>query len=236
MATRTSYHFGTQFFIGLLVIFLGIVFTLDNLNVIYAHDILRFWPVFLVLYGLAKLASPAQHGKVFGLIVFLFGIGLLLHSFGVIEFRMRDWWPLILIVFGVSMLMKTRSRHHVFHNHRVVVDAEPESFIHLVAVMSGYERKNNSQDFRGGEITAIMGGCELDLRSASINDGEAIIDVFAFWGGINIKVPEDWIIILRGTPIMGGIEDTTRPIKEETKKRLVVTGTVIMGGVEISNV
>ena len=58
-----------------------------------------------------------------------------------------------------------------------------------------------------------MGGCEIDLRQAAIN-GEAVIDVFAMWGGIEIRVPENWTVIGRVTPIMGGFEDTTRPPRD----------------------
>ena len=47
-----------------------------------------------------------------------------------------------------------------------------------------------------------MGGCEIDLRQAAI-DGEAVIDVFAIWGGIEIRVPEDWTVVGRVTPAHG---------------------------------
>jgi hypothetical protein len=80
-----------------------------------------------------------------------------------------------------------------------------------------------------------MGGCEIDLRNASIESGDAIIDVFAFWGGVEIRVPMDWTVIVDATPLLGGFDDKTRPPETPSKKRLVLKGYAIMGGVEISN-
>jgi Cell wall-active antibiotics response 4TMS YvqF len=106
-----------------------------------------------------------------------------------------------------------------------------------IAVMSGVVRRSNTQAFRGADLTAIMGGCEIDLRQASITPGtEAIIDVFAFWGGIDIKVPEDWVVITRAVPLMGGIEDKTHSPGSVPAKTLILQGIVIMGGVTIKNV
>ena len=82
---------------------------------------------------------------------------------------------------------------------------------------------------------AVIGGCEIDLRHASIAEGrEAVIDAFALWGGIEIKVPEDWEVVNRGSAFLGGFENKTRPLPGAAK-RLVVTGTAIMGGVEVKN-
>ena len=101
--------------------------------------------------------------------------------------------------------------------------------------MSGFKRTSNTQNFKGGELTAIMGGCEIDLRQASIKDGEAVIDVFAFWGGIELKVPLDWSVVIEATPLLGGFDDKTRPPQGGSAKRLVVKGYAIMGGFEITN-
>ncbi|MBW8899923.1 MAG: hypothetical protein JF619_17820, partial [Massilia sp.] len=100
-------------------------------------------------------------------------------------------------------------------------------------VLGGFERRVSTPDFRGGEITAVMGGCALDLREASIVK-EALLNVFTVWGGINIKVPPDWTVVLNGTPVMGGFaEKTVTP--PDGSKRLVITGYAIMGGVEVRN-
>jgi len=104
-----------------------------------------------------------------------------------------------------------------------------------LAIMGGVSRRSNSQTFRGADLTAVMGGCEIDLRQASIEPGtEAVIDVFALWGGIEIKVPDDWTVVTRVTPLMGGVEDKTR-VPQTTDKRLVVNGFVVMGGVVVKN-
>ena len=73
--------------------------------------------------------------------------------------------------------------------------------------------------FRGADLTAVMGGCEIDLRQASIAPGtEAVIDVFAFWGGIDIKVPEDWTVVIRVDPDHGRRrgQDTRRRSRRRT--------------------
>jgi hypothetical protein len=113
--------------------------------------------------------------------------------------------------------------------------ADLDSTVSAIAVLGGVVRKCNSKDFQGGELTAIMGGCEIDLREADIQREEAVINTFAWWGGIEIKVPEDWTVISSGFPLMGGFADTTRAPQEGPKKRLVIKGFAIMGGVEIKN-
>ena len=82
---------------------------------------------------------------------------------------------------------------------------------------------------------AIMGGCEIDLRQAAIAADEASIDTFAMWGGIKIKVPQTWNVILQGFPFLGGFDDKTVKPSDPSAKRLVIRGTAIMGGVEITN-
>ncbi len=104
--------------------------------------------------------------------------------------------------------------------------------------MGGVARRSNSQAFEGADLTVVMGGCEIDLRQASIAPGtEAIIDVFAFWGGIDIKVPADWTVVTRAMPLMGGVEDKTHTPQPPppVEKRLVISGIVVMGGVVVKN-
>ena len=71
---------------------------------------------------------------------------------------------------------------------------------------------------------------DLDLRQAQTSPEGAVIDAFAMWGGIEIKVPEGWRVVSEVVPLLGGYEDNTRPPAdpEAVKGRLVVRGVVIM--------
>jgi predicted membrane protein len=223
-----------QAILGLSIIAIGVLFTLDNLDIIYARDYLRYWPALLVLVGLVQLSQPRGNpGKIMGIILVSLGSLMLLDRFDIINFSFWDLWPVIIIIFGFSLLRGARNRRASWWSLR----AEPDSdaYVRGMAILGGYSRRNNSPEFRGGELTAVMGGCELDLRAATMKDNEATIDIFAFWGGVSIKVPEDWTVAINVVPIMGGVEDTTRPPKPDKIKRLTITGYAIMGGAEIKN-
>lgn len=222
--------------LGVLVILVGLIFLMDNLEMVDAREYLRYWPVLLIVFGLVKLFQPAgSHGRGWGLVLTLVGLFLLLRKLDLIWLTFGDLWPLILVFVGGSIIWGSimRTRHvRAVEAGGVATD---ESTINGTAILGGFTRSNTSQDFRGGDLTAIMGGCEIDLRQASIKGEEAVLNIFAFWGGVEVKVPEDWKVVLKGTPILGGFADNTRPRKEPSAKRLVVTGTAIMGGAEIRN-
>ena len=99
--------------------------------------------------------------------------------------------------------------------------------------MGGITRRLSTQNFKGGTAVAIMGGTKIDLRTASIAQGEAAIDVLAFWGGIEIRVPDDWIVVSQVFPFMGGFDDKTGTHLPGARKRLIVRGLAFMGGVEV---
>jgi hypothetical protein len=121
---------------------------------------------------------------------------------------------------------------HAGHSH----NARPAgSTISGVAVMSEFKRKVNVGEFRGGHLTAFMGGCNVDLRGATPAGGEAIVDVFALMGGIEIKVPDTWDVVNEVCPFMGGIEDKTARPTSGSAPRLILRGFVMMGGVVIQN-
>jgi len=74
------------------------------------------------------------------------------------------------------------------------------------------------------------------MRNATIRKGPAYLDVVAFWGGIELKVPAGWAVDAAVIPLMGGFENKTQSIAEAGgSQRLVLRGYAIMGGVSIGN-
>ena len=103
-----------------------------------------------------------------------------------------------------------------------------------IAFMGGVKRANLSQDFKGGAATAVMGGIDIDLRSAVMDQSEATLDVSSVMGGVKIRVPEDWKVVSQVSSIMGGFDDSTRH-PEDPAHRLILKGTVLMGGLKVTN-
>ena len=226
---RSAFRISPRLVLGLFALVAGALLLFDNLGLIAAWDYLRFWPVALVVVGLIKLVQP-YGSRVGGVLFLVAGLWLLADELGYAEFDFHYVWPVLLLVIGLHLVSRELSR-------RVGRQRAPDtaSDIDAFAIMGGVKRASASQHFRGGSCTAVMGGCELDLRQAVIGEGsEAVIDTFAMWGGVEILVPESWSVELKGIPIMGSFDDYTRhPVGGG--QRLIVKGMAIMGGVEVKN-
>lgn len=220
-----------QLLVGLMVMGVGVLFMLENLGIArWDYYMLRYWPAGLIAVGVLKLwQSRDGMGGAFGGFLFaLAGAWLLLEQTTLVRVRFVDLWPSLLVLFGAYLVWQGVA------GPRTRGLSEANATVSAMAILGGVARGNNSRAFKGGDLTAIMGGCEIDLRQASI-EGEAVIDVFALWGGIEIRVPEDWTVVSRITPILGGVDDKTRPPQAASRHRLVLRGFVVMAGVEVKN-
>jgi predicted membrane protein len=248
----TPAHLTPQLVFGALVIVLGVLFLLDELGILQADRYARYWPAGLIAVGLLKLwqSRDGFGGALAGLIFTSAGVWLLLEELAVVRISFFDLWPLLLVFFGVYLVWQGSHQRSGATLEEPLLHTGPESpqveeprphrpregsaTFTTVAVLGAVSRGNNSKAFRKADLIAIMGGCEIDLRQASI-DGEAVMDVFAMWGGIDLRVPEDWTVVSRVTPLLGGVEDRTRPPQGATTHRLVLRGFAIMGGIEVKN-
>ena len=241
-------------FAGVALVSLGVLYLLDGLNVVEARVFMRtYWPALIVAFGAARVVSGRGGERVIGGGAMAFG-GVLLAN-RVLGWDVRVWsllWPSVLIALGAYIL---------FHAYRPapIVAASDAAFgaadatdadetpssgddrvdttstIREFAVMAHIDRRNVSQTFRGGQITAVMGGIEIDLRECRMAANEAIIDMSIVMGGVELRIPRDWTVESRLSLVLAGLDDGSSPPVDESTKRLIIQGKAFMGGVEIRN-
>ena len=232
---RERYHSGASgMVIGSIIVLVGLGLLLDNMGIVEFRDVWRYWPVFLIVYGVSRIVScRAVSSLVWGGAVALIGALLLLDNLDIITFNFSYIWPLIIIAFGLSLLVRALDRKRYLDGAPV----SNESVLNIVAVFSGSERAIDNPDFRGGDIVAVFGGVRLDLRRATIAD-KAVLDINAVFGGIEIRVPETWNVQSKGVGIFGGFDDKTihpKPDPNVKTPQLIITGAAVFGGMSVSN-
>jgi predicted membrane protein len=222
VALRLAFGFG--------VMAIGLLLTLDNFGLLQSRRFIRFWPVLLIVGGLAKLSLRLRsHARPAGMFMVVLGVVLLLVNLGALQPRLAV--ALFLLVVGAAMVSRAKGAP-VAISPAPRLDAGRQ--LDVSTFMGSVQRAMSAQDFRGGHASAVMGVCEIDLTKASIEAEEVVVDVFTFWGGVELKVPADWMVESRGTALLGAFEDTSRP-PDTVHKKLIVTGIAVMGGVEVKN-
>jgi predicted membrane protein len=221
---------------GAIFILIGLAFLFDHLGIISIGSLWRFWPMLLVLTGILNFVSQRRG---WGILLMFAGVLLQLNELGIAHFGWATFWPTMLIALGLFVMWGSSQ-----WSSKPVVSAsaggDPRTTLNEAVVFGGLERRMTSQDFQGGDITAIFGGVELDLTEANMQADQATLAITAIFGGVEVRVPSSWQVAFRGAPIFGGIEDKTRTARVDDPashnlKTLVITGAVIFGGLEIKN-
>jgi hypothetical protein len=230
-STRRDSRITGRLFFGALLVTLGLLWTLDNLGLANASEYMRWWPVIPMAYGLLRLSGIDGTRRIGSGLLFTLGGGyMLLHEVGFLSLSLFGLWPVFLIVIGGSLVWRSFRTPPAGG-----LSGDASTYPRPFAFMGGISRAIDSQDLVGLEATAVMGGIDADLRGARARGGEVVVEVFAWWGGIELYVPDTWRVVSEVMPIMGGVEDRTRLAEGGGATTLVVRGLVVMGGLEIRN-
>jgi len=216
---------------GILLILAGIVYFLDNLGLItfdIGSIISNWWPLIFVLIGINSLSKrKTTESMIFITIGLIFQANLL---------EMLPWglwqtfFPALLIIIGISLLLG-KSNTNKFKNTGITSD------LNITAIFSGEKRSIKSFDFKKGMVSAIFGGVELDFRDADLSKDFEILEITAIFGGVEIRIPSNWKVVAKGTPMFGGFEDKTiiNLRNDENTKEFNIIYTILFGGLEVSN-
>ncbi len=235
---RHAHHPGHRILFGLGVIGVGVLALLDNLHVFGLPLLRTFWPLALVLFGLARLVWPRHAGSwLFGTALIVVGGVLTAQNLGYTAFELRDWWPVLVILVGLSILLRGVFPRRLPAGLAEGFDTstlEHGDQVNIDATFGGIRQQNDSRSFKGGRIEATFGGVELDLRQAAMAGPEAVLELSARFSGIELRVPRDWLVVINVAPTLGAVNDHTVPPMNPTQ-RLVLRGETVFGGVEIKN-
>ena len=228
---------GRKLALGLIIISLGFVFLLDNLGVlpVSAKSVIISWPMLLIGIGVVNLFGRTSYFA--GLIMIVIGTFFIVPHMFCFNFNFASLlWPLLLIILGVLIIFR-RGRHKAHHFENNTTYVETENAIDEVNIFGGSKHNVVSQNFKGGKITSIFGGTELDFTNAKLADGVNVLDLVCIFGGASIIVPADWTVRSEVVSIMGGFSDQRKsfPPFEVSGKQLVIKGVAIFGGGEIKN-
>jgi hypothetical protein len=230
--TKAPLRVTPQAVLGLLIVAVGLLLTADNLGWLEADDILRYWPLGVVLIGVMKVLQPTgTTGRLVGAVILTVGLGLTAEHVLGWPVDIGDWWPLALVALGAVVLVRAFGAAGTERGQASAGTGRDET-VSEIAIWSGKIRRTASPTFRRADLTAIMGGVELDLRAAGTAGGDAVVDVFVIWGGVEIWVPPDWAVSNQVGVLMGGAEDRSTGT-QGAQHRLTVRGFVLMGGLEI---
>lgn len=212
---------------GTVLLLIGVSLLAEQLGIVDIGRVLAtWWPLLLVAIGGVKLLTGTPVG---GSVLLLAGVLFQARALETLPGSFFDYfWPVVLVAGGAWLIASRGDRGGK-------VTAEDE--VHHFVAFGGIETRNESQDFRGGAVTTMFGGLELDLRGAKIRGDRAVIETTTMLGGAEIRVPKEWRVVVSGTPLLGGWENKTehRPEGDEPGPTLELTGITILGGVSVSN-
>ena len=221
--------------IGVILVMVGLFLVLRNTGFFpeFIDHVIFSWPMLLVAIGLVMTLGAAE--KTSGVIVMAVG------GFFLIPMIFREtfhdynmFWPSIFIIIGVIFISTKRRGWNSVSSKGIVGD----DYIDYVNVFSGGERQIISENFKGGRISAVFGGMELDLTKAKLAPGRNDLEIACVFGGATLIVPDDWNISIEVTPVLGGFTDSRKLTPGRTvdpTKQLVIKGAVVFGGGEIKS-
>jgi predicted membrane protein len=220
---------------GVLVVIgaLLLLGSMDILDVSISHIIFS-WPFIFTIIGLFILFNTNK--KLLGGIFVGIGLFFLIpRIFPYVHYHGGIVFPVILIALGIYIILN--------HRKKDISESEKSGFLKKdliddVSIFGGGNKIVASDNFRGGNITAVFGGSEINLTGCKLADGDQIIDLLLVFGGTTIVVPRDWNVVVNVTSVLGGFSDKSirdPGVIPDQSRTLYVKGLAMFGGGEVKN-
>jgi predicted membrane protein len=237
LGTGNEHHHLTnnRTLIGVVLVLAGLFLVIRNTGFFpeFIDNVIFSWPMLLVAIGLVMTLGASE--KTGGIIVMAVGGFFMIPLIFRETFHMYNmFWPSIFIIIGIIFIVSRRRGWNSISTKGIMGD----DYIDYVNVFSGGERQIVSQNFKGGKVTAVFGGIELDLTKANLAQGVSELEIACVFGGATLIVPDDWHITIEVTPVLGGFSDSRKLTPGRTvdpSKHLLIKGAVVFGGGEVKS-
>ncbi|MCX6251570.1 MAG: LiaF-related protein [Bacteroidetes bacterium] len=234
-----------KFVLGAVIVIAGLLLLAFNFDLLEGDlkHIIFSWQMLLIVIGIVSLIGREGRGP--GLILIVIGCFFLIPKiFGYnIEF-VKVFWPVLLIIIGVLILFRKGGYGGHYHDKfrrrfemRTGESNVEDGYIREENIFSGSKHKVIAQEFKGGRISNIFGGTEIDLTQATLAEGRNELIIECVFGGITLIVPSNWKVVLQVSSILGGFQDKRSIVKPDpdSTRILVIKGSAIFGGGEIKS-
>jgi len=228
-----------KFAFGFVVIMAGLLLLAFNFDILpYGWKHVFFsWQMLLIAIGLISIFGSDSRMPGW-ILIFIGGFFLIPEIFVMHISFFRLFWPFILI--GIGLMILSNRGVHGRWRRRFDASATPlpeEGYINETNIFSGSKHRVINQVFRGGKISNIFGGTEIDLTQAILQEGQTELTIDCIFGGVTLIVPADWKVVLNINAIMGGFSDKRLVVKDpaDPNKFLIVRGSAIFGGGDIKS-
>ncbi|HMN23368.1 MAG: hypothetical protein IT276_10250 [Ignavibacteriaceae bacterium] len=219
--------------LGSILIGLGGLFFLNSLDIFSFNfgRVIFSWPFFFIVIGM-YLTLNTNRKMLGGILAGLGFVFIIPRIFPSVDYDGSVVLAIFLIAIGSYIVLNQRKKtDEVDELGRITKDV-----IDDVAIFGGGTKIVTSDNFRGGNITAVFGGSEIILKGSKLAEGTNSIDILAVFGGTTIVVPNDWNVVMNVTSIFGGFSN--KSVKDpsaniDTSKTLIIKGLVVFGGGEL---
>ncbi len=192
--------------------------------------------------------SKSKSGELFwGVLLITLGVVFLLDKLDVMDVGdfFSTFWPVILIVIGFKLILNRNAGGSAESSKETLIQND-EQAVKYSKVFGDVKLRLESQDFRGGSISTMLGEIDIDLSELNIKEGEQTLTLNGVIGEISVMLPKTLKVSVKANVTIGDIKilDTTddgffinRTYQSEgyetAKKKLYISVSQVIGDIEI---